>query len=127
MYHKDSSTYHSNSFHSVSSTYEPQNDDLDGLELTVSVISPAEVDISSEKVDQGDLSSIDGYSSASSGFDMAFALEGDSAFIEIDLTVRITVRIDQSEMRTPLTASVRFSRRSQGNIPHYAVLYYTAQ
>ena len=74
--------------YAVSYVCEPQNIDLDGYELTATVISPSNVDVSSEKVDEDDLSDIDGYSSASSGFDMAVALEGDSAFVEVDLTVR---------------------------------------
>lgn len=65
-----------------------QNLDLDGFELTASVKYPVEVEVSSEKVDEGQLSSIDGYSSNSSGFDMAVAFEGDSDVIEVDLRVR---------------------------------------
>lgn len=51
-------------------------------------MSPGEVNVSSEKVDEGKLSSIDGFSSNSSGFDMAVAFDGDSDVIKVDLTVR---------------------------------------
>lgn len=52
------------------------------------MVSPGGVEVSSEKVDEGQLSSIDGYSSNSSGFDMAVAFDGDSDVIKVDLKVR---------------------------------------
>lgn len=66
-----------------------QNDDLDDLELTARVASPSDgsVEISSEKVDQGELSSIDGYDSKNDGYDLAVAFEGDSDYVRVDLTV----------------------------------------
>ena len=65
-----------------------QNLDLDGFELTASVVSPGGLNVSSEKVDEGQLSSIDGYSSNSTDFDMAVAFDGDSDIIKFDLRVR---------------------------------------
>lgn len=49
------------------------------------------VEISSEKVDQSDLSAIDGFDSGSSRFDMAIAFEGDSSSITVNLRVRIRI------------------------------------
>lgn len=66
-----------------------KNADLSGLELTAAVVSPSDgsVEVSSEKVNQGRMSSIDGYGSGSSGFDFAVAFEGESDSIEVDLRV----------------------------------------
>lgn len=49
--------------------------------------SDGSVEISSEKVDQGELSSIDGYDSKNGGYDFAVAFEGDSEYVRVDLTV----------------------------------------
>lgn len=66
-----------------------KNDDLSGLELSATVVSPSDgsVEVSSEKVSQGRMSSIDGYASGGSGFDFAIAFEGESDSIEVDLRV----------------------------------------
>lgn len=45
------------------------------------------MEISSEKVSQGKMSSIDGFDSGSSGFDFAIAFEGESDVVEVDLRV----------------------------------------
>lgn len=53
------------------------------------MISPSDgsVEISSEKVDQDKLKSIDGFDSGSTGFDFAIAFAGDSDRIEVSLRV----------------------------------------
>eukprot|EP00904_Undaria_pinnatifida_P002817 jgi/Undpi1/12536/HiC_scaffold_6.g02205.m1 len=67
--------------------FDLENKDLDNLELTATLVSPTDgsVDISSEKVDQSELSAIDGFDSGSSGFDMAVAFEGDSSSLTVNL------------------------------------------
>lgn len=57
--------------------------------MTVRVTAPSGVDISSEKVDKDRLSSIDGFSSGDTGFDIAIGfMDQDTNFVEMELRVR---------------------------------------
>lgn len=63
---------------------------MDGLELVAAMVSPSDgsMVISSEKLDEGSMSSIDGFSSGSNGFDFGIAFLGTSDPVEFSLRVR---------------------------------------
>lgn len=71
--------------------------DLDDLDVHAEVMSPSDgsVTVSSEKVYQNSLSSIDGYDSGSGGFDFAVAFDGDSSYIRVELTVSVCCTINE--------------------------------
>lgn len=62
---------------------------LDELDIVACVKNPLDgsVKIESEKLEQDSLSSIEGFNSGSTGFDFAIALDGDTPYVEIELSV----------------------------------------
>lgn len=70
-----------------------QNENLENYDIMAVVVAPEDesVIVSSEKVAENSLSSLDGYDSKSGGFDFAVAFTGNSAYVRVDLTVRTTI------------------------------------
>ena len=69
---------------------DEQIEDLDDYDMRAVLVQPDDgsIAISSEKVLQNRLASIDGYDSQSGGFDFAIAFEGDGDEVGVELTVR---------------------------------------
>lgn len=63
---------------------------MDDYDIRAEVVAPEDgsVTVSSEKVAENSLSTLDGFDSRSGGFDFAVAFEGDSAYVVVNLTVR---------------------------------------